>query len=216
MSKESKRDHPRSFLDFQEIYNTIYSHRDVVHPTKGLMGNYGDVSKRDVHFVNFIKEKVSAGGLILDASCGRGHLIRLILEAGYVCEGTEIASILFDTDLADFNVKLLGYHQLKELGSERYDAVCSSDVLEHLPDVAAIRIALENLCYISKRYVLISTGTVYGTNYPQAIEAVGKKISDLHCVTKDAAWWRQKVSEFVNIEWTYKNRRVCYMFGDKK
>lgn len=208
-----------NFAEAQKLYSLIYSMGNVEHPTKGWLGPYGGHTQRDAIILQHV-EKVfgeDTNQTILDASCGRGHLLVELIHRGYKAEGTEIAPCLLMGDLKNLPVRILGYHQLlKTFGPEVFDMVISSDVLEHLLSERDVYKALKNLVGISKKHVLISVGIVPAKNFPTALpREVGSFASDLHHVLKPWKWWTKLISSHIQIDWTNHNRRVLYCFGVK-
>lgn len=81
--------------------------------------------------------------LILDAGCGRGHLVQLLQEAG--------AEHVIGFDLED------GFDLTSDLiPTSHYDLVICREVLEHLT-VRGIRQAVRNLARLSSKFIYLTT-----------------------------------------------------------
>ncbi|UCG53537.1 MAG: methyltransferase domain-containing protein [Candidatus Latescibacterota bacterium] len=208
---------PKNYEDLQRLYTSVYEAGNI-RTEKGWAGRYGDHSQRDVQILQYV-EKVfpkPERQRILDASCGRGHLLQELLRRGFDARGTEIVPLLLERDLKHFPVTIKGYHELRDFGEGAFDMVISSDVLEHLLSEKMVREAVENLCFISKRYVVISTGLRPARTFPAHVPAVKKITPDLHFFLRRATWWREFLSKYIDIKWTYHNKRFCYCFGVKR
>lgn len=91
---------------------------------------------------------------ILDAGCGFGHLVRLLIERGADAYGFDVrprrdwieSPRLRNADLAGTVVPFNG----------KFELVICREVLEHLT-VKQIRKAVANLCGLSKRFVYVTT-----------------------------------------------------------
>lgn len=199
-----------------EVYNILYQEKHATHPVKGLLELYGSHDNRDRFFLNYLESRIFRRAKVLDASCGRGHLLRSLIEYGYEAFGTEVADVLFESDLKKLPVKKLAYHELRELGKESFDVVISNDVLEHLQDVEAVREGISNLCYVSRRFVLISVGVKAASKYPTAIPKVGRVLKSLHCVQRPPEWWKDMLSDFIALEQAFRAGSSWYGFGVKR
>jgi len=184
----------------KEQYETLYSYEgDIIHPRLGKIQPYGSGSTRDEEFMKYLGEHVQPGARVLDASCGRGRLLRMLLEAGYDAEGTEIASPLFkeDGDLHGLPARRVDYADIgKEWPPDTFDVVISYDVLEHLAGKGEVARAMQELGMLSNHYFLISVGLGYATRYCTALKM---PIQLLHRVRKPAEWWRQMFMQFAII-----------------
>lgn len=212
---------PRTFEDLLKVYDAIYRAEDVEHPTKGDIGKYGDAANRHKIVMNFMEETIGTDShevRVLDSSCGRGNLLRLLLAEGYRAEGTEIVPYLLMKELQNLPVRVLGYHQLRELGESAFDVVISCDVLEHLLNVAQVRNALENLWFVSRKWLLITVGIYHAgaQNWPQSLPQLRGLVTDLHLVRQRKDWWRDLIQSFIDVKFKYQNKRELYMFGTKK
>jgi ubiquinone/menaquinone biosynthesis C-methylase UbiE len=159
---------------------------------------YGDgpISRgRSDLFAQVVEEFVPVGSSILEVGTGRAYLMRKLIAAGYHCAGIEIATSLFEHDLADLNVLNLPAEELHVFADESFDAVISNDVLEHLADEATMTRAVTDMLRISKRWVIASVG-VFASSFPYA----EKELSvPLHTVLHDSPWWESFFGERVAI-----------------
>lgn len=197
-------------MKFRELYQKLYDEVAPKHPRKGRIGRYGEETHRNHYFVDAVRKRLQPPAKIFDAGCGRGHLMRELLGLGYRVEGSEICIM---DDLAGLVVTRHSYQELDRLPAGSFEAVISSDVLEHLESIDLPR-ALENLCRLSSRWVFISVGLVPARNFPQAMPWLG--VDDLHLTVETFDWWHGLISEYVDIEETESMRRNGYFHGVKK
>jgi SAM-dependent methyltransferase len=179
-----------------ELYSTLYKTQ-----------RYGDgpISQaRSDLFFQVVREHVPRGASILEIGCGRGRLMRLLIEAGYHCQGTEIADVLFETDLADLPVTKMDCAQLHVFADASFDCVASNDVLEHLPNESAVVAAVDNMIRISRRWVIVSVGTK-SSSFP--IDDPEIK-TQLHTVLREPDWWETIFRERIRIA-----KRVMLLVG---
>ena len=197
--------------ELKQVYAKLYSAKKVDHPAKGLLRPYGGDVKRNKFFLDFLGEKdEKREWKILDASCGRGHLLMAIKNAGWRVEATELYPHLIK-ELQGHGVVQADYEQLAEVfGENAFDVVISNDVLEHLFNFDAVRDALKQLAYVSRRWVLLSMGIGRAPKYPSALKIKG--LRDLHIIQKRADWWREEVSKFLSIEAEFKTGSL-FLFG---
>lgn len=96
--------------------------------------------------------EVFAGHKVLDAGCGAGHLVRLLIERGMDARGFDLAPQtghpwFFAADLSN----------AAELFDGEYgDLVIAREVLEHLT-IRQLRRAVTNLCRLSMGFVYVTT-----------------------------------------------------------
>jgi len=200
----------------EEIYTKLYlaTEDQRRHPTKGVLDPYGSDDKRDVHFLKYLADNFGLEGQrILDASCGRGHLLRSLLAFGYQAEGTEFVDCLFKTELADLPVKKLAYQDLSTIEeSGIYDAVISNDVLEHLPGPKEAIEAMEQLARLSNNLLLISIGVGRAPKFGHAFNTGW----DLHTVKESERWWAKRASKVMDIDYQERFGGSVYLFGKVK
>lgn len=189
------------------LYSKVYDIVDASHPRKGSLGPYGVETIRNPAFLRSVRERIPAPARILDASCGRGHLVRQLSSLGYDVEGTEI---VYPRELHDLKVHDLSYQELFQLPAKSYDAVISSDVLEHLHPEDIV-VALSNLCRLTRSWIFISVGTRPARNYPQAAPFLG--VHDLHRTIRKGGFWRSVIERFVDIDEEIVGRKNYYAFG---
>lgn len=93
---------------------------------------------------------------ILDAGCGFGHLVRLLIERGADAYGFDVKPRRDWIESPRLrNADLTG--SLAQIPfNGRFELVICREVLEHLT-VKQIRKAVANLCALSKRYVYVTT-----------------------------------------------------------
>lgn len=189
---------PETTDDLRHLYDKIYrAGSNVVHRVKGRLGKYGTHTNRDGMFLDAIARFLPPNSqTVLDASCGRGHLLRELIRLGYDARGTEIVEWLLGEDLKGFPVDILAYDELRKLGENRFDAVISNDVIEHMVDEDAARVGVTNLCYVSRKYVLISFGRGASRKYPVAMKL---DVDRLHFVVEEVDWWLDLFKEHMKV-----------------
>lgn len=197
-------------MDNRKLYRRVYDLKNPIHPKKGALGLYGAETIRDPFFLAAVKERLSPGMRVLDASCGRGHLLEELLKAGYKAEGTEIVEL---PELDEFCFWNVSYQELYQFDAGTFDGVISNDVLEHL-DVEDLDVALANLCRISNGWLFFSVGTVPAHNFPTAEPSLGVK--DLHKVVQGDGWWRERFKRFIDIDTERITRRTYFAYGRKR
>ena len=106
MSDRPEFSSPKSTEDLVQLYDYIYSKPDdTVHPERGKLQPYGSHTNRDGTHLGMIevmrqREKKIPNELeVLDASCGRGHLLIALAKKGYQAHGTEVSDYLLENDL---------------------------------------------------------------------------------------------------------------------
>ncbi|MBA4168500.1 MAG: methyltransferase domain-containing protein [Chitinophagaceae bacterium] len=92
--------------------------------------------KRADFIIASIRNRVLAGGEILDIGCGNGIISRTVGVAGYNVLGIDvsektISQAIEDNNLPNVQFKVMGAEELNK-ESKKFDAVICSEVLEHL------------------------------------------------------------------------------------
>lgn len=90
---------------------------------------------------------------VLDAGCGFGHLVRLLIERGADAYGFDIKK---RRDWIDSPRYRTGDITTKQPFNEKFDLVICREVLEHLT-VKQVRKAVASLCNASARFVYLTT-----------------------------------------------------------
>lgn len=188
---------PVNTEELKRIYDYIYRHEIP------KQFPYGSHTNRDPRFVECLSEilpviKDLPAPRVLDASCGRGHLARTLKNMGYDVEATEISRYLVNEELPNtiqgIPIHLLAYDEFDQLPEKSFDVVISNDVMEHLPNEKAVRIALRNLSNISKRYVIFSIGLKRAMRYPKALKfGYGY---DLHLFVPTRKTWMELLNRY--------------------
>jgi SAM-dependent methyltransferase len=81
---------------------------------------------------------IPRGSKVLDVGCGEGAFLALAEQNGLIAHGLELNSVAADKareSRLNVSVQLVGEHA--DQYTEQYDAVCSFQVLEHVPGVHA-------------------------------------------------------------------------------
>jgi len=148
--------------------------------------DYGTLGPRLDIFVEFLQRHVPAGGSVCDFGCGRGVLVRRLRELGYDASGTEVLPELIANDCAGLPVRELWYSDLGTVPDGAYDAVVSSDVLEHLESEDAARAALGHLVRIARKALVLSIGLK--RSHPKGTPAEFNG-GELHTLLRPREWW---------------------------
>lgn len=205
INPKNQSQRPKTVAQQIELYEYIYKHgHKANHGKHGMLGPYAVEKDRNKLFVNWLKSMLPPRSRILDASCGRGMLIKDLrgvkheTKKGWDVEGTEISSWLISNELTWFTCHCLTYDQLDQLPEKSYDAVCSMEVLEHLLDEDAVDDALTKLARLTRKFLLISCGLGYGPTkkYPVAL---GLDTGPLHTVVRSMKWWHERLSRHVRV-----------------
>ena len=237
MAQRPVFDVPKSNEQLVQLYDYIYSNPDnLFHPHKGKLKPYGSHDDRDRTHLFMISKMIGArvryrpgkGTVlkgcdlsmisVLDASCGRGHLLRTLLTMGFNAHGTEVSDYLLDNDLKYLPVAKATYDDINSVVQpESFDIVVTNDVLEHLLDEEMVSRAMSNLCDISKKWVSISVG-LKGTAARKYPKALGLNVERLHLFCKSKKWWYDYLHKFLKKVEVVPGRRASMgsFYGEKK
>jgi SAM-dependent methyltransferase len=91
---------------------------------------------------------------ILDAGCGFGHLVRLLIERGADARGFDLQQRRDWLESPRFTTGDLT--KKRSLPDRKFELVICREVLEHLT-VKDIRDAVSNLCSLTSKYVYVTT-----------------------------------------------------------
>ena len=182
------------------LYNRLYS--EVTEK-----GRYGGRNPRAKYFLQFIRQAVTKDKTILDAGCGRGHLLKRLIEDGYNAVGTEICDYLLSHDLAGFPVTLVSYQAMDPEEMGFYDVVISSDVLEHLP-FEDVEPAVKKLASMAGEFLLISVSTRAAHN-----PLPDSPVRNLHLTVRPKEWWMALINRYAEIFSTFRAARSLFIFG---
>lgn len=187
---------PETNEDLRLLYQKMYTAEN---PDSEPYGGIKSRS-RDRWFCEEIWRRVTKGGKILDASAGRGHLARRLVEMGYQVEVTEHVPYLIEHDLKPFPRYLLSYDELDKLPARSYDAVCSNDVLEHLPGEEFVRRALAKLARLSRGWLFICAARTNTFVGGKAL-GYGEKL-DLHLFHPNhpERWWPKAITRVAFLD----------------
>ena len=203
----------------KKIYDHLY--RPDCKPGRGGK-QYGWQTSRDFYFFEKIQEYLPAESSILDAGCGRGYLVKMLIEAGYSAHGTDIADPLFAPGgnlekLGDKATQVSCEDLDRSFEVKSFDAVMSNDCLEHLASEKGVREALQNFADISRKWVFIGTGTNWSTKYNNVLrEDLGLRMKGLHTVIRNADWWAEECSKHFEILEESRRKDSYKMIGTVK
>lgn len=163
---------------------------------------------RAIELWNWIVLQLPRGATIIDCSCGRGFLVKLLRDYGYDAEGTEASEWLISQVLRPryLPVRKLYYSELGTLPSAAWDAVVSNDVLEHLFTEDEARAALCEFARMSRKWLLITVGLARSNHI------VKGNVVPLHHIVQSPEWWVGEVSAVAQIraEYTYHASHVIF------
>ena len=167
---------------------------------------------RAVEMWAWITAQLNAPASVIDCSCGRGFLIKLLRDMGLVAEGTEASEYLVENVLKPMGlpVRRLFYAELDTLPAKNWDVVVSNDVLEHLFDEEEVRAALKELARMARRWLCISVGL------RQAARSLGGKFVFLHHVVRPPEWWLEEVGKVADVVKHYPYHNTYFIFGIPK
>ena len=173
---------------------------------------YGISTDNHRYFLDFIRSNIEPPSSILDASCGRGNLLRRLTESGYNAKGTEISRYLIENDLKGRRVNLVDYHGISAFGMEAFEVVISCNVLDCIESLD-LNESISNLCYISRKYVLISVGLKKQKKFPKILKLSD---SDLCKTRKKEKWWSRVLENYINIQNSFTANNSFFAFGSKR
>lgn len=165
---------------------------------------------RAVEMWAWITAQLNAPATVIDCSCGRGFLIKLLRDMGLVAEGTEASEYLIENVLkpSKLPVRRLFYSELGTLPAKNWDVVVSNDVLEHLFNEEEVRAALLELSRMAKRWLCVSIGL------KQAARSMGGKFVFLHHVVRPLEWWVEEVGKVANVVKHYTYHCSGFIFAE--
>lgn len=136
---------------------------------------------------------------VIDVGCGRGQDVAWLLERGKDAHGVDVsAEAIAGMDGKRFSVADLS----RDTGwDRRFDAVVSSDVLEHLrpEDVPG---ALRRLVRSARKWV----GLRIASGPARSGERFGYGTEILHPTVEDMAWWVRRVEDAIEAEYEQKGK----------
>ncbi|QDV52173.1 class I SAM-dependent methyltransferase [Gimesia fumaroli] len=198
--------------DLRTFYNTVYETQQEANSE----------SSAHEEILQFIRKHISCQHSLLDASCGRGALLRGLQEAGYQnVTGTEISDAIVAelTSKKDFPIFRFSYDDLEKWNSpeDRFDVVISCNVLDHLANTDMVSRGLKNLQRISKKWLLISIkdGGDDHTSDSLAQETSGD--GGLQMIKKNYEDWKSLLNDEMVVEKTFIDDKqkpsIFFFFG---
>jgi len=195
-----------------ELYNKLYANIE----------NYGRWGERHTTIVSWMVPNIPPGASVLDAGCGRGDLVKKLIEIGYNATGTEVAECLFEEggELATMPALQMSYSELDAMPKGCYEVVISCDVLEHLLDIDMVEQAVRSLVDRSKRYVLFSVGYHRAGFESARCSKLGILQSlpghNLHTFQRPPEWWKELFDHYLTSLYSYLDGVSYFFFGEKK
>lgn len=126
------------------------------------------------------------GGTILDVGCGRGEFCEFFVQEGFKAEGTDISQAA--VSYAQKHYPMAGFHccaveALLPARAGQFDAVFSSEVIEHLFDVPTYLLSINHLLkpgglviLTTPHHGLIKNMVIDLTNYANHYDPLGQHI----------------------------------------
>jgi len=216
---------PESTEDLVHLYDYVYQESADSLPCSSQerdLAPYGSHTDRDRSHISMISKmtnwKDPSQYSVIDASCGRGHLLKNLIDLGYKAEGTEVSKYLMENDLKDLPVREATYDNIAEVcGEDSFDIVITNDVLEHLVDEAMVRRALRNLCKVSKKWLCLTIGIgehCFAEKYPIAL---GLEMKGLHTFRREGEWWKRLLGEYLQeVNVGARRARIGSFYGKIK
>lgn len=134
--------------------------------------NYNDPRhEKRFTYLTKILEKHFEFETILDVGCGMGHVVRNLLKRGYEVKGVDIsqdAIKFFMPDLSKEKIVINAGVEKLPFGSNSFDLVFCSDVMEHIPifDVAD---SIKELTRVTKKYLVLTINLDHPYEYHPTI-----------------------------------------------
>lgn len=204
------------------LYRRLYAAKreERWHPTRRIhLEPYGINTNRVDLILRWFEQHIPSDDhpRILDASCGRGVVLRRLLEEGYSAVGTEfVPEVVEELLFEGLPVARLAYSELRDFPPRSFDAVLSSDVLEHLHSEEEAIDAFNALCDISKKWVVVTVGVRGARKFPTALGLGEKGITDLHFVKRKPKWWRSLFETRLDIVQAENTIQSYYAIGRLK
>lgn len=143
--KELKIDVGKAFEEIDQI--ELWECRDTglhwYEPAEATGGKqlYTQLEKLDWYYMpnkwefSVAFDLLKCGSSILEVGIGNGHFLQAAFNKGYAVQGVELNPKSANrTRALGFQVHELTLHDLREHTNERFDAICSFQVLEHVPN----------------------------------------------------------------------------------
>jgi len=130
---------------------------------------------------------------VLDVGCGRGQDVKFLLDAGKNAHGVDASGEAVNIACREVDSTRFSDRDLTDdvrWGGIRFDAVVSSDVLEHLEE-ADVPAAVERIVAAANRYVGLRTAAFE----TKSGERCGFGSEVIHPTRKPSEWWFDRVSE---------------------
>jgi SAM-dependent methyltransferase len=109
------------------------------------------------------------GSKILDYGCGKGQLLDHLEDVGFQASG-------YDPGIEKFST----------LPSDKFDAICCNDVLEHIPEEGLEKI-FQQILGFEPKFISFNIGHF-------AAEAILPNGSNAHETIRPMVWWRDRIN----------------------
>ena len=152
---------------------------------------------------------------ILDAGCGKGHLVKVLRERGVNAWGIDISEFAIQNALPESQPFCLVGSILNAFPHPRYDLIICIDVLEHISPEEALR-AVENLC-LHCDDILISCTPVGYSNLehfniqpPDYWAALFNHFGFIHDLSFDATFISPWAMRFLKVQLKLEDQLTAY------
>lgn len=135
---------------------------------------------------------------ILDVGCSNGKAVEILTKKGKSATGIDVAKIGITTAQKLGRNCIYGSILKIPFDDKSFDAVISTDVLEHISE-KDVDTAIDELVRVSAKYVgiKVSPGLGQGVNNPKTSKdhpyfRSGIKIPNLHLTINPRSWWNEQ------------------------
>lgn len=177
-------------MDYTKLYDELYQ-----------LGYHRDGTNIGLQYVDWIIENYPFVS-ILDVGCSQGKAVQQYALRGYEAYGIDISPTAIRMSkkiVREENTKVGSVLEIP-YGDKQFDAVVSTDVLEHL-EPEDVDKALFELVRVTKTYLFlrISKSVEGRKDWLEKLQEKDEKyqsISNLHLSVHPIVWWKDKIEGF--------------------